>query len=164
VRFISANSFFFGRIGADQVVDFPERAFLHPHLVRIASVELDLHGSLLARESAQVFRKDRHWNSSPRRLSEHLEDGRGGSPVDPDAGRALKRFGVGPPGTFHDSQVVLEGVGVGMDLDVRDFGAVVIDELMEGDQSRFVGGDVVDPPRDSLLFRLELPRGLCWWP
>jgi hypothetical protein len=56
----------------------------------------------------------------------------------------------------HQTHVVLEGVAVWVDLDELHLAAVLAVVLVEFDETRLVGADVVDPPGRVLSLAIEL--------
>ena len=110
----------------------------------------------VAGEAAEVFRQDGDWDTDSRSLLEHVEDHFGGLPVDADVSGSLKCLLVGQVGLLGEhAHVVFEGVGVGVNLDVLDLGAVRAAILVEADGARLVVVNELHPAGDAVLLVFE---------
>jgi hypothetical protein len=104
------------------------------------------------------MRRDGEGNPRPRLLSEHLEDRVAGRPKDLDTRRGVQGVRVGTFSSLADyPHVELHGVRIGVNLDDRRLCPVLVDVLVEGDQSWLVHLDEVTESWDSLLSSSSLP-------
>src|SRR3981081_2784801 len=102
-----------------------------------------------------MFGQGGHRTAGPCCLTQHLQDRLAGGAVDPDVRGAFQGLGIRAAGAFDHSHVILEGVSVGVDLDVLNFGAVLAQVLVERDETRLVRLNEVDPSRHALPLVFE---------
>src|ERR1700730_6925093 len=108
-------------------------------------------------ESAQVVPPDAQGDPRSRLLSEHLEDRVAGRPVDLNARCGIQGLRVRSLGLLADHvHVKLHGVSVGVNLDDPYLCALLVEVLIESDQSRLVRLNEVTEPSDALPLLLEL--------
>src|ERR1700732_805135 len=89
-----------------------------------------------AGEPAEMFGQNGHRYSGPGGLTQHVQDRLAGGAIDPDVRGAFQGLCISAARAFDYSHVILEGVSVGVDLDVFHLRAVLAQVFVERDETR----------------------------